>query len=600
MKSILSIILTIVILTAYGQKSPESDAVFEKIVKEYTLNKDGSIDFHYYKKLKLLTHFSFNRLYGETFIVFNPDYQQLKINLSRTIQEDGKIIETPQNAFNEVLPHSAANAPYYNRLREMVVTHTGLEVNATIELDYTIHSDAGYFPALMGNDVISETSPIRKEVVIVNVPAGKELNYKVFNIRTSPQISEKDGMKVYTFTFSGIAERPHESFQPGFSGNLPRLTFSTEDMETVYGYLTKQDTFSYKTDKSMDNAVDKIKKKSKSDLMTALEIQEMVVNDINYYHLNQQYSGWKIRSAVDVWKSNGGTQFEKAVLMAALLRKAGINAVPVITFPARFYDENVGSLYLINEYLVQVNPRETEQLYLSPTSISSQNLIYLAAGYTVIALNADKPLRVEKIGAQENILSFSGSVTFDDSLKMSGSAELLLTNRINPYFELMKDSAYAKRLVSGKVSSFELKNLSQTRATATYKFENEKHLKGNAGYYTFRLPECNKGSGSWGVRYLTSKRETPLEIPFTINESYELTVALPEGSKILNPVKKIEMKDSFGEMMIEISQSGNKVTVKRSLKITNKTIAVSSYKKFKEMMDLWNEKKFRELIVKKI
>jgi hypothetical protein len=600
MKSLLSIILTVVVLTVSGQKSPEQDAIFEKIVKEYTLNKDGSIDFHYYKKLKLLTHFSFNRLYGETFIVFNPDHQQLKINVSRTVQEGGKVIETPANAFNEVLPRAAANAPYYNGLREMVVTHTGLEVNAIIELDYTLHSDAGYLPALMGNDVISESSPIRKEVVIINIPAGKKLNYRVFNVRTSPQINEKDGMKIYTFTFSGIPERSHENFQPAFSGNLPRLTFSTENMETVYRYLTKQDAFSYKTDKSMDDAVAEIIKDAKSDLMTALKIQEMVVNDVNYYHLDQQYSGWKIRNPVDVRNSNGGAQFEKAVLMAALLRKAGINAVPVITFPSKFYDESVGCLNLITEYLVQVNPRETGQLYLSPTGISSQNLIYKSAAYTVIALNPDKPLRVEKIGVQENILSLTGSITFDDSLKMTGNAELLLTNRINPYFEPVKDSAYAKRLVSGKVSSFELKNLSQSRTTATYKFEDENPLKGNAGYYTFKLPECDKGTGSWRLHYLLSKRETPLEIPFTIDESYGFTVTLPEGATLLNPVKKTEMKDSFGEMMIEISQTGSKVTVKRSVKVTEKTIQPAFYKKFKEMIDLWNERKFKVLTIKKL
>ena len=598
MKSIISIVFTIAILTAYGQKSPEADAVFEKIVKEYSLNDDGSIDYHYYKKLKLLTHFSFNRLYGETFIVYNPAHQQLKINKSLTTQESGKVIETPANAFNEVLPRGAANAPYYNGLREIVVTHTGLEVNATVELDYTLHSDADYYPALMGNEVISESSPVVKEMVIVKVPAGKELNYRVFNVRTSPQVSEKDGMKIYSFTFKGLSGRPHDSFQPAFSGNLPRLTFSTENMEAVYGYLTGQDAFSFKTDKSMDEAVNEAVKDMKDDVMKTLKIQEMVVNDVNYYRLNQQYSGWEIRNAVDVWKSNGGTQFEKAVLMASLLRKAGINANPVVTYPKRFYDDNVGCLPLINEYLVQVNPRETEQLYLSPVSTSSQNMIYRLADYTVIPLDPAKPLRVEKIGAQESALDFNGAISFDDSLKMTGKAELLLTNRINPFFKLKNDSAYAKRLISAGVSSYEIESLAQSRTSVTYKLESDKPLEGRSGYYTFKLPGWNKGIDSWGMHYLLSERKTPLEIPFTIDESYELIVTLPEGATILNPLNKTGLKDSFGEMMIEISQSGDKVTIKRSVKITKKTIEVSSYKKFKEMMDLWNEKKFRKLVIK--
>ncbi len=600
MKTLLSIIFTIVILATFGQKGPKSDAVFEKIVKEYTMNDDGSLDYHYYKKLKLLTHFSFNRLYGETFIVFNPNYQQIKISTSRTTQEGGKIIETPENAFNEVLPRAAANAPYYNQLREMVVTHTGLEVNATIELDYTLHSDAGYYPALMGDEIIKESSPINEEVIIVKIPVDKELKYKVFNIRTSPQISEKEGKKVYTFTFTGIGERSHEAFRQKHSGDEPRLVFSIVNMDEMYKYLTDQEAFQYITDKSMDEAVAGISDNAKDDVTKVLEIQKMVVNDVNYFPLNQQYSGWKIRNAVDVWNSNGGTQFEKSILLSALLRKVGINANPVITFPALFYDENVGCLPLVNQYLVHVNPRETEQFYISSSSTSSQNLIYQSAGYTVISLVSDKPLTIEKIANQEDVLALSGSVSFDDSLKMTGNAELVLTNRLNPYFELMKDSAYAKRLISGSVSSFELKNMAQTRMTATFKLENDKPLKGNAGYYIIKLPACNKGIDSWGLHYLTSERETTLEVPFAIDENYELAVTLPDSVVLLNPLNMIDKKDSFGEMMIEITQSGNIINIKRSIKITENTISVSSYKKFKEMIDLWNEKKFKELMVKKL
>ena len=125
-------------------QTPGYDAEYQKLVKEYILQKDGSWDFHYRKEIKLLTHYSFHRLFGETFIVYNPLYQQLKINEAFTVMADGKKVIVPQNAFNGVLPGFAANIPAYNHLREMVVTHTGTEVGSVITLDYTIHS-AGNF-----------------------------------------------------------------------------------------------------------------------------------------------------------------------------------------------------------------------------------------------------------------------------------------------------------------------------------------------------------------------------------------------------------------------------------------------------------------------
>lgn len=49
-----------------------------------------------YKELTLFTHAAMNGLYGESFIVYNPAYQELKIHESYTRQKDGKIVKTPE------------------------------------------------------------------------------------------------------------------------------------------------------------------------------------------------------------------------------------------------------------------------------------------------------------------------------------------------------------------------------------------------------------------------------------------------------------------------------------------------------------------------
>jgi hypothetical protein len=71
MKKIIIILFSLILSFSLTGQQPESDAIYEKIIKEYTLHEDGSMDYRCYKKLKLNTHFSFNRLYGETFIVYN-------------------------------------------------------------------------------------------------------------------------------------------------------------------------------------------------------------------------------------------------------------------------------------------------------------------------------------------------------------------------------------------------------------------------------------------------------------------------------------------------------------------------------------------------
>lgn len=112
--------LGVLLLTALPAKAA-SEAEFGKLAKTYTLHKDGSQEMRVYKELTLFTHAAMNGLYGESFIVYNPAYQELKIHESYTRQKDGKIVKTPENAFVEVLPAAAADAPAYNGLKEMVV-----------------------------------------------------------------------------------------------------------------------------------------------------------------------------------------------------------------------------------------------------------------------------------------------------------------------------------------------------------------------------------------------------------------------------------------------------------------------------------------------
>ena len=145
-------------MTLTAQAAPE--ARFGKLSKTYTLHTDGSQELRVQKELTLYTHAAMNSLYGETFIVYNPQYQQLEIHDSYTRQKDGTIVRTPDNAFVEVLPSAATNAPAYNGLKEMVVVHTGLELGATICLDYSIKSRAGYLPELDICCPIKELSPI--------------------------------------------------------------------------------------------------------------------------------------------------------------------------------------------------------------------------------------------------------------------------------------------------------------------------------------------------------------------------------------------------------------------------------------------------------
>ena len=242
MKTIKQYLCLVCLLLIVAPAYSASEASFRKLYKTYTLNQDGSMEERVYKELKIFTHAAMNSKYGETFIVYNPEFQELKINESYTIQKDGSKVITPANAFVEVLPSFAAEAPAYNHLKEMVVVHTGLELGATIVLDYSIKTKAAMCGELDVFTMIKELSPIEDFRLTVNVPESKKLNYELLNSSAKPDVKVDNGIRTVSYNMKNIAPRPYSYpvysasigiVQQVASGMMPAFTASTYDSNAV-------------------------------------------------------------------------------------------------------------------------------------------------------------------------------------------------------------------------------------------------------------------------------------------------------------------------------------------------------------------------------
>lgn len=318
-----------------AQATPE--ARFGKLSKTYTLHADGSQELRVQKELTLYTHAAMNSLYGETFIVYNPQYQQLEIHDSYTRQKDGTIIRTPDNAFVEVLPSAAASAPAYNGLKEMVVVHTGLELGATICLDYSIKSQAGYLPELDICCPIKELSPIDEFTFRIEVPEGKTLHYELLNASARPAEANKDGMKSITWKLKNVEPCPYSYpslrsslglVQQVASGMMPVLVASTwTNYADALKALTRQFAAGDRT--VVENKLTELKQaaqKDSTDLRTAIAAYMDGLYRSNQCKVSLGEAGYRLRPASEVIRSAYGTQAELVNLDVTLQKAAGLKA----------------------------------------------------------------------------------------------------------------------------------------------------------------------------------------------------------------------------------------------------------------------------------
>ena len=290
-------IYTLLLLCLFALTLPVTarEAEFKKIKESWTLQADGTQVYRQSKVLTLYTHTAMNRTYGESFITYDPRYQTLQIHESYTRQKDGNIVKTPANALVEVLPSAAANAPAFNALREMVVVHTGLELGATIYLDYSITTKPGYLPGIqIWMKQVSWT--------LKNLPA----------LSREPQVSV-------------------------IGGDLPLLTATTE--EKPLSFLTSQ--WQPEGDAGIRALAGKLTAGAKDDKEKVTAIRDYVIDNLYYSSLPLAESGYRIRPAAEVIRSAYGTEAEKANLMAALLKAAGLKAgIGAVCAPS----ENTASL----------------------------------------------------------------------------------------------------------------------------------------------------------------------------------------------------------------------------------------------------------------
>jgi hypothetical protein len=584
----------------FSQDENNYDAVYLQLKKEYTLNPDGSMDYRYLKKLKLQTYRSFNSLYGETFIPYNPTFQTLKINEAYTIMTDGSKNPSPANAFNEVLPAFAANAPAYNNLREMVVTHSGTERNAIINLDYELHSNKGFYPCLMGNEVLAEVEPVEEMMVIIRVPIDKKLIFSVLNSSVTPQITKDGNFQLYTWVFTNVPAITTEDFQKGGNDLTPRLIFSSEkDRLGLYKEFQKQPAFFYAVNEEMKNAVALfIDNKDKTDV--ALKLQDKVINEFRLYPVPMKYTGFTPRIPQETWNSNGGTLVEKALLLTALLKEAGLVANPVFMIRNNLYDEAIGSLMDIEDVLVKAELAGTGPVYLSLSNLNPQNLFYCDPERVFVELEQGD-IKIEKSPLFKNKVSLNGSFTISEDKQLMGEISFSGDNGTNPYLMLFRDKSKAKSLIGGGLSSGDLKDPSIPKmgidqSSVVMAVQKDKAFRTDSGYFFFQLPLLTNGIESLGIHLLPKDRITPLEISSQIEENETFKIILSNNMKPFLPNEKKEIKNETGTFSFEVKTQGKKVLIHKSLNLEKKLIQPAEYPDFKALMDHWNADRYREVI----
>lgn len=564
------IICLLIVLGTAISVSAAPEAEFKKLIKSWTLNTDGSQEFHYNMELTIYSYLAMRSLYGESFIQYNPEYQTLKINSSFTKQKDGTIVKTPDNAFVEVLPRSAADAPAYNHLKEMVVVHTGLELGATIYLDYTITTKAGYLPGLDIFEPIQQASPIKEYSLSVTVPVDKDLSYSLANPQVMAKVNVEEGMRTISWKLKNVKPASLAPMQRIESGDMQYLACSTfETNKEAMNYLFGQ--FDRPESMPLISLAETLTEGKNTDTEKLQAIHSFIVNDFAHSRLSLSETGYHIRPAEDVIRSAYGTDAELINLLYGLLSAAKIETKVCAAYPVKDPQE----CSILKAVRLFIQAKADGQTYLLTSGSSKMSEIGWTADYCDI--------RDLKTGEEVDLTPCSPNLSYDVTMKLSDK-EVVSSIKANipSAFVAYSDSKATAFSAGDKNAS-----VSQKENVITVNYQTTGKVESVPGYYLLRLPDSPAGVAHQPYASFNSTRDCNLFLPYAPNETYTYTIEVPANMELSTPTAEKNISNAAGNCLLSIKQTGNKVEVSRSLKINSNLIKRADYTVFHALMAAW-------------
>ena len=325
MNRIFRILTAVVLFSVFSSPFSASyaqDAEYNLIRRTYKINNDGTMDISYRKEIKLLRNRAITAYAdkGETFILYNPAIDELRINESYTIRKDGSRVQTPANAFIDQLPSQCENCGRYNGIRERVVVHTALEYDCIIVLDYTIHRKASYLDEEI---VLSEDCPVKKYEVIFDSPdnMGSIFTVEGFDGTTPKQI--KDGHTFHCVA-TNLPQNYNDSYLPNAKTLYPvvHLTFKPYVPDFVCGTGTVD--LEAKICSQANYLIGELHDNNPMTYVT--NIRDYVIDHIRTTDFPMSLVNYEISSPSETFLSACGTPTDKEWLILALIREAGFKA----------------------------------------------------------------------------------------------------------------------------------------------------------------------------------------------------------------------------------------------------------------------------------
>ncbi len=219
-----------------AEEYPNASAIILLDKLSYELLETGRLRYTIHLLIKIIDEIGIAE-YGEIAVPFNSRYQNIGVNLARTILPDGTEIHAALDAYHDITLPELSAYNMYSDIMLKVVSMPSLQPGVIIEYKATLEDaeDVTEKPWVWGSMNFQSSEPILNAKCIIRTPKDFKIKWKLHNCQIEPVITEDEKSLTYIWISKNNPSLPTELAMPPLEDVIPSLFFtSTESWDEVY------------------------------------------------------------------------------------------------------------------------------------------------------------------------------------------------------------------------------------------------------------------------------------------------------------------------------------------------------------------------------
>jgi len=586
---------------------PSGDAFILDDTGEYLYRKDGTRRTRTRYAVMILKE-NLKNVFGDVIAYEQKGRTSAKIEEATVFCPDGGIYPLEPENIRMTEPQSAESF-YSAGGRYLTYSLPNLEVGCIADYtlvveNYNPYEKDFFFPYWN----FQGRFPVYKSYVKVRVPKERSIYYAARNFKgkfkklSRPKVSQKKGFRIYEWNVDKAPPVIPEPSMPPLGELTMHIKASLfEDWGPIFDWTNKLYRERINAARQLRDFTLDLIKDCKTDEEKVAKIYHYVQREIRYIAVKIGIaSGMGGYDANLTWKRKWGCCVDKALLLTAMLKVAGIDSSPIDirTNNETKLDFRIPSLSF--NHAISVVNLPGKKVFLDSTNYDYRYPQIAAFNYGVNVLNvfARKIDYIPLPLPRENgsfydykiVVSSDNRLSVSETLNYTGSREAELKSYYRTIkkkerrlvFERMIKSVSPKaRLEEYKINNAEVLEKPFSMAM---KYTADEYMQKAGDIFIFPIPDFEMGK--WEMSpFSLEKRKYPVQYSVSMGKYYDYEIKLPVGWEIISMPKKTRIKNKHASFFMMCRKEGQaKLKCRKKFERFSRVIPAKDYKEYKKFL----------------